>query len=398
LSSSKGQSYFFLINLLQTSICLQLVTSCIVVTLFELKSIFQGTYSMSPSEITVLGGLLIGLVYGVAAQVTGFCLNRALRDRFNVGEGSKVYNVPEQPKKSLNASERSGKLRSFVLALAVAMAGTQWAHERGMIQLSQSIYVTNQFSWLLLPAGGLLFGWGMILARGCGARSLVLLGQGNMRSLVVALCLGISAFVTLTGLLGPLRGAVATVTTVSLPSASLQHRWGVAFVVLGLLFYVFKDRGFVKQHRNVLGGFIIGLLIVAGWLVTGWLGFDEFETNAPGAVGSLTFVAPIGMTIQYAMIATGLSLNFGVTVVVGVVVGAFVSARVTRTNKFEGFRSAEEIRRYIAGGVFMGVGGALAMGCSIGQGLTGLSTLSYVSMLAASGIVLGARWALHRGY
>lgn len=353
---------------------------------------------MSPSEITVIGGLLIGLVYGVAAQVTGFCLNRALRDRFSIKGVVGVNNVPEQPKTSLHASERSGKLRSFVLALAVAMAGTQWAHERGMIQLSQSIYVTNQFSWLLIPIGGILFGWGMMLARGCGARTLVLLGQGNMRSLVVALCLGISAFATLTGLLGPLRSAVATATTVSLPSASLQDRWGVAFVVLGLLFYVFKDRGFVKQRRNVLGGLIIGLLIVAGWLVTGWLGFDEFETNAPGAVGSLTFVAPIGMAIQYAMIATGLSLSFGVTVVVGVVVGAFVSARVTGTHKFEGFRSAEEIRRYIAGGVCMGVGGALAMGCSIGQGLTGLSTLSYVSILASSGIVLGARWALHRGH
>jgi hypothetical protein len=350
---------------------------------------------MSPSEITVLGGLLIGLVYGAAVQVTGFCLNRALRDRFGNKQPSK------QLKTTLSAetiTQNSSKLRSFVLALAIAMAGTQWAHQTGTIDLASSIYVTHEFSWLLIAGGGLLFGWGMILARGCGARTLVLLGQGNMRSLVVALCLGISAFMTLTGLLGPLRSEIASVTTVSILWAGLQNRWGAAFVVLALLFYVFKDRGFLKQSRDLWGGIVVGLMIVAGWLVTGWLGFDEFETNAPGSVGSLTFVAPIGNAIQYAMIATGLSLSFGVTVVIGVVAGAFVSARVTGTHKFEGFRSPEEIRRYIAGGVCMGIGGALTMGCSIGQGLTGLSTLSYVSMLAVSGIVVGARWALHRGY
>ena len=370
---------------------------------------------MSPSEITVLGGLLIGLVYGAAAQVTGFCLNRALRDRFSAKTPTTDLNtlngnVSTTSTQNLNhtlshvpftgnhATLKSAKLRSFVLALAIAISGTQWAHHSGTIDLSKSIYVTNQFSWFLILAGGLLFGWGMMLARGCGARSLVLLGQGNMRSLVVALCLGISAFMTLTGLLGPLRSDIASITTVSIPWASLQQRWGAPFVVLALLFYVFKDRGFLKQSCDLWGGIIVGLMIVAGWLVTGWLGFDEFETNAQGSMGSLTFVAPIGMAIQYAMISTGLSLSFGVTVVFGVVVGAFVAARVAGTHKFEGFRSPEEIRRYIAGGVCMGVGGALAMGCSIGQGLTGLSTLSYVSMLAVSGIVIGARWALHRGY
>jgi len=353
---------------------------------------------MSPSEITVIGGLLIGFIYGAAAQVTGFCLNRALRERFKAKSHLGLNSLGNYSNTDPHTSQRSDKLRSFILALAIAMAGTQWAHNSGTINLSQSIYFIPQFSWFLIPAGGLLFGWGMILARGCGARCLVLLGQGNMRSLVVTLCLGISAFMALTGLIGPLRSAIATATTVSLPWVGVQHRWGGPFIVLALLFYVFKGRGFLKQSRDLWGGIIIGLLIVAGWLVTGWLGFDEFETNAPGAVGSLTFVAPIGMTIQYAMIATGLSLSFGVTVVMGVVLGSFVSARVTRTHKFEGFRSPEEIRRYIAGGVCMGIGGALAMGCSIGQGLTGLSTLSYVSMLAVSGIVVGARWALHRGY
>lgn len=333
---------------------------------------------MSPNEIIVLGGLLVGLTYGATAQITGFCLNRAIRDRVS--------------------QHNSDKLRSFVLALAIAIAGTQWAHYTHTINLSLSIYLNPQFSVLLIPAGGLLFGWGMMLSRGCGARTLVLLGQGNMRSLLVTLCLGISAFMTLTGVLGPLRNELATLTTLTLPTLNISHQWAVAFIVLALLFYVFKDRGFLKQSRDLWGGIVIGLLIVCGWLVTGWLGFDEFEVSAPGAVGSLTFVAPIGSTIQYAMIATGLKLSFGVTLVVGVVLGSFVAARVTRTHKFEGFSSSNEIKRYIVGGVCMGVGGALAMGCSIGQGLTGLSTLSYVSMLSVSGIVVGAWWALKRGY
>lgn len=333
---------------------------------------------MSPNEITVLGGLVIGLVFGAIAQSSGFCLNRAIRDRVS--------------------QHNSHKLRSFLLALAVAIIGTQWMHHSGNIHLAQSIYLSHQFSWFLIPFGGLLFGWGMILSRGCGARTLVLLGQGNMRSFVVALSLGVSAYMTLTGLLGPLRNALTASTLVSIPSVNIQDRWIMAFMVLALLFYVFKDKGFLKQSRDVISGVVVGLLVVAGWWVTGSLGFDEFATNAVGSVGSITFVAPIGSTIQYIMISTGLTLSFGVTLVLGVVLGSFVWARITRTHKFEGFRSQEEIRRYVIGGICMGIGGALAMGCSIGQGLTGLSTLSYVSMLSVSSIVVGSWMALKKGF
>ena len=132
------------------------------------------------------------------------------------------------------------------------------------------------------------------------------------------------------------------------------------------------------------------MLITAGWFVTGWLGADEFE---PAPSASLTFIAPIGETIQYTMIATGMRLGFGVTVMVGVVLGSFAAAKWSKTFRLQGFATPSEMLRYMGGGTLMGVGGALAMGCSIGQGLTGFSTLTYASMLAFAAMLAGARLA-----
>ena len=332
---------------------------------------------MSTNQWVLSAALIIGLAYGAIAQITGFCLNSALRHQITQGNGH--------------------KLRSFMLAIVVAMLGTQLAASLGLIDLSESFYLTTGFSWLLVPVGGILLGYGMILARGCGARTLVLFGQGNLRSLVVLLCLGISAFMTLTGVLGPVRTDIAQSTAVTLGSASLEGtvlRWGFVLAFCGsLLFFVLSDRQFIKQGKDVFGGLIVGALVVAGWLATGWLGFDDFE---PTALASLTFVGPIGSTIQYSMIATGMSLNFGIVIVLGVIIGSFISARLSGQFRWLGFEPHTPMPRYVIGGLLMGVGGALAMGCSIGQGLTGLSTLSYVSMIAFGGILFGAWLALRR--
>ena len=131
---------------------------------------------------------------------------------------------------------------------------------------------------------------------------------------------------------------------------------------------------------------------MAGWLTTGWLGDDPFE---PLPVSSLSFVAPIGESIQYAMISTGMSPRFTLMIVVGVVVGSLLSALLRRRWKLEGFESPRHMLRSMAGGALMGVGGVLALGCTIGQGLSGLSTLSVTSLLAVLGIIVGARltWA-----
>ena len=148
---------------------------------------------MSPGDWIIWGGLGIGLAYGATAQVSGFCLNSALRNQVRDRQGD--------------------KLRAFILACVIALIGTHWVAHMGLVNINESIYATKRVSWPLIVSGGLLFGFGMILSRGCGARSLVLLGQGNLRSLVVLLCLGISAYATLTGILGPWRTWVATATT-----------------------------------------------------------------------------------------------------------------------------------------------------------------------------------------
>lgn len=289
------------------------------------------------------------------------------------------------------------KLRSFALALAVSLAGSQALGYAGLVKLGDSMYLANPFSWLLLPLGGLLFGWGMVLANGCGARTLVLLGQGNLRSFVVLLCLGITAYMTLTGVIAPLRAAVLEATTVRLASGSFgapDLRLAIAGVAaIGLAAYAFASDRLQRSRSDIAGGIIVGLLVVAGWLATGRLGQDEFEPTAPS---SLSFVAPIGASIQYLMIATGVKPGFDILLVAGVLLGSLAAAVARGRFHLEGFQSPRDMLRYMAGGALMGVGGALAMGCSIGQGLSGLSTLAWSSMIAAVAIVAGNGLALRK--
>lgn len=338
---------------------------------------------MSHTELVLWTGLVIGLVFGAVGQATGFCLHRGLVQRWSARGGY--------------------KLQAFALALAVALVGTQVLAALNVIDLSKSLYFTPSYSWLLIPAGGLMFGYGMGLANGCGARALVLLGAGNLRSLLVLLGLGIAAYMTLTGVLGPLRIAIGEPTTVS--PALLGVPLGLpqlAVSTLGtllLLGFALRRRpsdttqAAVPRNADLAGGLIIGLLVVAGWFATGCLGNDDFE---PLPVVSLTFVAPIGDVIQYAMLATGMSLRFGIAVVAGVFVGALACALMRREYRLQGFDTPRQMLRYLGGGALMGSGGALALGCSIGQGLTGLSTLSFSSMIAAACIVAGARLAWMR--
>jgi uncharacterized membrane protein YedE/YeeE len=340
---------------------------------------------MTSAALSLWAGFVIGLVFGATGQITGFCLNRGLRGLLVTGDGTKI--------------------RAFALALAVAILGSQAVDAAGLVDLRRSIYLGESFSWLLLPLGGLLFGYGMIAANGCGARALVLLAQGNLRSFVVLVCLGIAAYVVLTGLLAPARTVAAGATAASFAqgpptlaylfagSVSVDvARWVVALVLIALLLlFAFFSAQFRASRRDVLGGLIIGALVPAGWIATGWIGNDDFD---PVPLVSLTFIAPIGDTIQYAMLATGTSLDFGVAVVTGVFLGAAGAAVATNTIHLEGFTSAPRMARYMIGGVLMGAGGALALGCSIGQGLTGLSTLAFGSFLAAAGILLGGFLAL----
>lgn len=328
---------------------------------------------MTPTALTLWAGLIIGLLFGSISQITGFCFYRGLRAHW--------------------ASQPSNQLQAFALALAVAVLGTYLIDITHLVPIQDSLYLQRQVSWLLLPLGGMLFGYGMGLANGCGARALVLLGQGNLRSLVVLICLGVSAYVVMTGLLAPLRlylSQLSLITPAAMtPATGFGRTFVMGSVVIALLLFAFTSRGNPSSRiRDMCGATLIGVLVVAGWLATGWLGADPFETIPPT---SLSFVAPVGDTLQYAMLSTGLSLRFGTTVVIGVGVGAFITSLIRKQFILTGFESVPQMKQAIGGGILMGIGGVLALGCTIGQGLSGLSTLSYSSLVSMLAIIIGAK-------
>lgn len=367
---------------------------------------------MSNVELVLWSALCIGVVFGVAGQVSGFCLHRGLAQHFRGLQRRRPVASKQAAahargtaaaNQGLSAASVAApepapavKLQSFALALFVAIVGTQWAAHAGWVDLTQSIYLAGTFSWLLVPLGGVLFGYGMTLSNGCGARALVLLGQGNLRAAVVLLCLGVSAYAALTGVLAPVRVSLAELTAWSPgsfrgPFTSYYVAAALLFLA-GLLWFALRKATLLRHKADFFGALVIGLLVVAGWLVTGVLGADDFD---PVPLESITFVAPVGETLQYLMISTGVDAGFGVLVVIGVVLGSLVSALVGGRFKWQGFESPSQMRRYMAGGILMGVGGALAMGCSIGQGLTGFSTLALGSVMALLGILAGSCLALN---
>ena len=337
-------------------------------------------------NIVVGAGLLIGLAYGVVGFLSGFCLLSSLRGWWTDGD--------------------SRLIRTFALALAVAVVATQLLAGYGAVDLTKSVYLQPSFSVPLMFAGGLLFGYGMVLANGCGSRALVLLGRGNLRSLVVVIVLGISAQMTLRGLIAPGRIALLQISStrpayLTLPellhttSGEVFARVIVASVIsAALIVFAFAHAPFRRAGWQIAAGISVGLLVAAGWFATGYLGADDFN---PAAVTSLTFIAPVVDTVQYAMLSTGLSLNFGITMVFGVFAGSLLTALVTRRFRLEGYTSPQHMLRSIGGAALMGSGGAMALGCSVGQGLTGISTLALSSFVAVAGILLGTATGLRGG-
>lgn len=330
--------------------------------------------------IPVSAGFAIGLIFGVVGLLSGFCLMSSLRDWWTVNDGRKV--------------------RSYAVALAVAMIGTQFIAGAEIVDIAKSLYLQPSFSAPVIFVGGLLFGFGMVLSNGCASRALVLLGKGNLRSLVVIAIIGIAAQMTLKGLLAPARLAIMQWTQISPTAISAPAllstmgfdetvaRVAVTLIASGaLLIFAFSDRQFRQSYGQIAAGLAVGFLVIAGWLTTGWLGADDFN---PVPVTSLTFISPIADSVQYTMLSTGMTLNFGIALVAGVLTGSLVTALLTGRFKLEGYTSPNHMLRSVSGAALMGVGGAMAYGCSVGQGLTGLSTLAMPSFIAVAGILAGA--------
>ncbi|MFZ5717104.1 MAG: YeeE/YedE family protein [Bradyrhizobium sp.] len=340
---------------------------------------------MESVQLVILFGIVIGLMYGAVGLLSGFCLMSSMRGWLAEGDGRLV--------------------RSYALAIAVAIAASQFLAGGGMVDLNKSIYLQTSFSPAVLFLGGLLFGYGMVLSNGCGSRALVLLGRGNLRSFVVVIVLAIAAQMTLKGLIAPARIALVqasqtTVSANSLPSVlvmlglseSLSRALAAAATVVALILFAFAHPAFRRSPGQIAAGVIVGLLVAGGWYVTGYLGADDFN---PVPVTSLTFIAPIADALQYAMLSTGLTLNFGIATVAGVFAGSLATALATGRFKLEGYSSPRHMVRSGTGAALMGIGGVMAFGCSIGQGLTGLSTLALGSFIAFAGILLGTTAGLH---
>jgi uncharacterized membrane protein YedE/YeeE len=353
----------------------------------------------NPALAVVLGGFILAFIFGAVANRTNFCTMGAVSDVVNMGSW--------------------GRMRMWLLAIAVAILGTHALQLAGLIDLTKSIYVRPNFTWLSYLLGGFLFGVGMTLGSGCGSKTLVRLGGGSLKSLVVSICLGIAAYMTLKGLFAiwrtrwidpvaadlaahkvarqDLPTLIATWTGAALPFVEVA----VALLVAGaLLVFVFKDREFRASFDHVLGGTVVGLVIVGGWYVTGHLGFAEnpqtledtfFATNSR-TIESLSFVSPLAYTLELLMLWSDQSLGvtFGVAATLGIIAGSLAYALASRTFRWEGLAGAEDTANHVIGGLLMGFGGVLALGCTIGQGLTGLSTLALGSFLAFGAIVAGS--------
>jgi uncharacterized protein len=341
----------------------------------------------------------LAAVFGAIAQKTHFCTMGAVADIVNIGDWS--------------------RMRMWVLAIAVAMLGFNAMVAAGWIQAGNSFYTAPRLLWLSSLVGGLLFGFGMVLASGCGSKTLVRIGGGNLKSLVVFFVVGVAAFATMKGITGVLR--VATVDKVGVDFAKgqdlptlLAGPMGLsasssALVIggalaLALVAWVLKARE-GRSGDVLLGGIGIGAVVAAVWYVSGRMGFvaehpDTLEatflaTNSQ-RMESLSFMAPMGYALDWLMFFSDKSkvLTIGIVSTAGVVLGSAITALATRSFRWEGFANAEDTANHIVGGVLMGVGGVTALGCTVGQGLSGISTLALGSFIALAAIVGGAVLAL----
>ena len=350
----------------------------------------------------------LSLVFGAIANKTNFCTMGAVSDWINIGDQS--------------------RLRAWFLAIATAIIGVGILEYSGSIDMSLTTsndtsnppYRSPNFIWLRHLVGGLMFGVGMTLASGCGNKTLVRLGEGNMKSLVVLAIIGVAAWWMLFSNFGyyvflqwmlplgidfsqhDIAGQDIATVLAGLSGSEPGPAFGLIVALtlaLMLLLWVLRAPDFRNNFELLSAGLIIGLLIVGGWYVTagssGQALLDElaFRDQRPFFTGaqSLTFIGPAGHVVQYVKQGfDSIYLTFGVATVGGVIVGSFLYTLIFRKVRIEWFVTWQDFGMHVAGAVLMGVGGVLAMGCTIGQGITGVSTLALGSIVTLIAIIAGS--------
>jgi len=359
-------------------------------------------------ELTVhhqvlLSVFAVAAIMGAVANKTHFCTMGAVSDWVNMGD--------------------TGRMRAWLLAMAVAIAGVLLLEATGRATIGNNTfppYRTPNFAWLRYVLGGFLFGVGMTLASGCGNKTLVRIGAGNVKSLVVLGVASVFSYLMLwtdfyaiafnswiaptamnlerlgirSQALGDVAGGISGVENTRV--LGLAIGWVIA---IGLAAFVFASREFRASRDNMLGGAVVGLAVVAGWYLTGgslgvaWKEFAEMSASPPSRVEvqSFTFVSPMGDTLRFLLSPSNLLLvNFGVMALAGVIAGSLVYALATRSFRIEWFASRADFANHAIGGVLMGVGGVLSMGCTVGQAITGVSTLALGSFVTFVAIVAGS--------
>ena len=341
-----------------------------------------------------LWGFLGAFLFGIIAHKTHFCTMGAISDWINMGSFH--------------------RLRAWLLAMAVALLVSQLLQALGWIDLSASIYLSTNFGIGGDIVGGFLFGVGMTLGGGCGQRTLVRTGGGNLKSLVVLLVLGLTAYITLRGLLAGVRIEVFEPLSIDLSEYGLADQSlssvlaavtglapesvakGLAVIIgLTLLVYTLKDKDFRTSGDAIVSGLVVGLLVAGAWLVTGVVGNDDFD---PVRLETLTFIAPVGNMLNYLMTWTGSTIGFGIAVVFGVLAGSLAYAVTSGNFRIETFSSRSDMLNHLYAGVLMGFGGVLSLGCTIGQGVGGFSTLALGSVVSIVFIVFGCALTIKMQY
>lgn len=322
---------------------------------------------ITPVFASVVLGVLMGLAFGVAAQMSRFCLRRGL----------------------VTGEDRRPALGVWLTALLVAILGTQFAVAGGYLDFSGHRLQVPALPVLAVLVGGALFGAGMVLTRGCISRLTVLSATGNLRAVMVLLVFAVMAHATLKGLLAPFRVALGDTTVDLGEAASLGGLPGgapvwTALLSIGLIAMIWKS-GARPLHLGLAA--LIGALVPLGWVGTGFVLLDEFD---PIPLASMSFTAPWADTLFWGIASSAIPAGFGTGLIGGVLVGSFLSAAARRELSLVSFEGPVQTLRYFAGAALMGVGGVLAGGCTVGAGLSGVASLSVAAVLALAAIVTGA--------
>ncbi len=354
----------------------------------------RGTISQNAPLVLALGGFLIGFAFGAVVYRTNYCAMGSLSDIHTVGDWR--------------------RFRAWVLAATTALIGATLLEAAGIVDLSLSTYLIptfdwvghRAFNWLGHLAGGLIFGVGMVLAGGCPSRNLARAGGGDLRALITLIVLGIAAYMTIGGMLAPARAALERATSIALTGAPSSQGLGdllsahaglapasaralvAALVATAALAYCFADAKFRASPLHIFSGVAVGLTVVAGWALTG-LAYDEMAAR-PASPTSLTYIRPVGDTLQWLAFYTATPMpGFGTASVLGALLGAFIASISLRRFRLATFADTGDTVRNLLGAALMGVGGVMALGCTVGQAVTGVSTLALGSFVTFAAIVAG---------